>query len=75
MIICFLKSRNFYEFDAFQVIEGILKLLNDQKERIKLIAQEALIAYCSIGNKFSVKEIVYQLVDKETYDLLTERME
>lgn len=38
LIICFLKSRNFYEFDAFTIIESILKLLNDQKERIKLLA-------------------------------------
>ena len=36
---------------------------------------EALIAYSSIGNKFSVKEIVYQLVDKPTYDVITERLD
>ena len=29
LIICFLKSRNFYDFDAFQVIEAILKLFRD----------------------------------------------
>jgi len=34
-----------------------------------------LISYASIGNKFSVKEIVYQLVDKETYEIITERLE
>jgi hypothetical protein len=36
---------------------------------------EALAAYTSIGNKFSVKEIVYQLVDKNVYDLITERID
>jgi hypothetical protein len=59
LIICFLKSRNFYDFDAFTVIESLIKLLKDQKERIKLLALEALVAYGSIGNKFSVREIVY----------------
>ena len=75
LIICFLKSRHFFDFDAFQVIESILLLLRDPKERIKLLAIETLIAYASIGNKFSVKEIVYQLVDKSTYEVLSERME
>lgn len=59
IIICFLKSRNFFDFDAFKVIESILLLLRDQKERVKLLSLETLIAYASIGNKFSVKEIVY----------------
>ena len=36
---------------------------------------EALTAYASIGNKFSVKEIVYQLVEKSIYDYITERLE
>jgi hypothetical protein len=59
LIICFLRSKNFYDFDAFQVIESILALLNDSKERIRLLSLEALSAYSSIGNKFSVKEILY----------------
>jgi hypothetical protein len=59
LIICFLKSRNFYDFDTFLVIESLIKLLKDQKERIKLLALEALVAYASIGNKFSVREIIY----------------
>ena len=59
LIICFLRSKNFYDFDAFKVIEAILGLLNDQKERVRLLSLEALSAYSSIGNKFSVKEILY----------------
>lgn len=75
LMICFLKSRNFYDFDAFLLIEAILKLLRDTKERIKLLAVETLVAYASIGNKFSIKEVVYQVVDKATYDIITERLE
>lgn len=59
IIICFLKSKNFYDFNPFQIIEAILRMFGDQKERIKLMALETLVAYSSIGNKFSVKEIVY----------------
>jgi hypothetical protein len=29
LIICFLKSRNFYDFDTFLVIESLIKLLKD----------------------------------------------
>ena len=76
MIICFLKSRNFYDFDAFQVIESIIQLLlKDSKERIKALALEALVTYSSIGNKFSVKEIVNQFVDKNICSVISERME
>ena len=58
-MICFLKSKDFYQFDAFQVTEAILKLLEDPKEKVRMVAIEALAAYSSIGNKFSIKEIVY----------------
>lgn len=50
-------------------------MLKDQKERIKLLSLEALVAYASIGNKFSVKEIVYQLVEQSTYEAIAERMD
>lgn len=33
------------------------------------------MTYASIGNKFSVKEIVYQLVEKDIYEAICERME
>ena len=59
LIVCFLRSRNFYEFDAFKIVEVLLKLLADNKARIKYLALEALACYSSIGNKFSLKEIVY----------------
>lgn len=36
---------------------------------------EAVSAYSSIGNKFSIKEIIYQLVDKNTYDVIADRLD
>ena len=75
LIVCFLRSRNFYDFDAFKVVEALIKLLQDNKQRVKYLALEALVCYSSIGNKFSLKEIVYQLVDQEVYELITERIE
>jgi hypothetical protein len=29
LMICFLTSKNFYEFDSYQLIEAILKLFQD----------------------------------------------
>ncbi len=29
LIISFLKSRNYYEFDPYQICNGIIRLLND----------------------------------------------
>ena len=58
-ILCFLKSRNFYDFDSMQVIEAFVLLLNDQKDKVRLMAKEALVTYASIGNKFSFKEIIF----------------
>lgn len=33
------------------------------------------MALASIGNKFSVKEIIYQLVDKYTYEAISDRID
>lgn len=38
-------------------------LLKDQKDKVRLMTKEALVAYASIGNKFSIKEIVFQISD------------
>lgn len=34
LIISFLKSQSIYDYDPYQIIDGIIRLLNDQKERI-----------------------------------------
>jgi len=34
-------------------------LMKDPKDRVRLMAKEAIVAYASIGNKFSVKEIAF----------------
>lgn len=78
LMICFLKSRGTHslgDFDVFAVTEVILNLLEDQKERVRHVALEALATYYSVGNKFSIKEIVNQLVDKTTYDVITDRFQ
>ena len=64
LIHCFLKSNNFFEFDSYAILEGLLKSLDDSKERNRFIALEAIVAFSSIGNKFSTKEIIYQLAEK-----------
>jgi hypothetical protein len=59
LVICFLKAKSYYSFEAYPIVEGVIKLMGDSKERIKMLALETLAVYASIGNKFSVKEIVY----------------
>ena len=66
LIICFLKSKNIeaygnsvYEFDQYKILEVLLQMLDDQKERIRFTALEAIVAFVSIGNKLSAQEIIY----------------
>jgi hypothetical protein len=41
------------------VLEILIGLFNDSKERIRQLAMEAVASFASIGNKFSVKEVAY----------------
>eukprot|EP00347_Sterkiella_histriomuscorum_P009023 403342823 len=74
-ILCFLKSRNFYEFDSIQIIESFVLLLNDQKDKVRLMAKEALATYASIGNKFSFKEIIFQICDPTQKQEILDRLD
>ena len=37
-------------------------MLNDQKERIQLVAMESLAAFAAFADKFSIMEIVHKIV-------------
>ena len=81
LIICFLKSKNIatygnsvYEFDQYKILEVLLQMLDDQKERIRFTALEAIVAFVSIGNKLSAQEIIYQLGDNSISELIKERL-
>ena len=75
LIICFLQSRNIFEFDQYAILEALLRSLEDPKERNRFIALEAIVAFSSIGNKLSMKEIIFQLAEKQISELITERLE
>ena len=49
-------------------------MLDDQKERIRFTALEAIVAFVSIGNKLSAQEIIYQLGDNSISELIKERL-
>ena len=57
LIICFLKtnqtSSGVVEFDSFTIMSILLKMLDDQKERIQFTALEAIVAFVNIGDKIS----------------------
>ena len=48
-----------YEFDQYKILEVLLQMLDDSKERIRFTALEAIVAFVSIGNKLSAQEIIY----------------
>ena len=50
-------------------------MLDDSKDRIRFTALEAIVAFVSIGNKLSAKEIINQLADKQISELISERLE
>ena len=60
LIISFLKAKSLYEFEPYQICDSILRLLNDQKERIQLVAMEAIAAFQSISgeNKSLIREVI-----------------
>lgn len=75
LIMCFLKSKSIYEFDSFVVLKTLIRMLEDPKERIRFTALEAIVAFVSIGNKLSSKEVIYQLSSAATNELIAERLE
>ena len=59
LIICFLKTQKFAnsienEFDSYTIISALLKMLDDQKERIQFTALEAIVSFVSISNRARV---------------------
>jgi hypothetical protein len=76
LIKCFLKSQDKTEFDAYQILDSILQLFNDNKEKIRNLALEAIAAFASIGYDKKINEILFQLkVDKDICDLIKTRFE
>ena len=63
-----------YEFDQYKILEVLLQMLDDPKERIRFTALEAIVAFVSIGNKLSAQEIIYQLGDNSISELIKERL-
>ena len=63
-----------YEFDQYKILEVLLQMLDDSKERIRFTALEAIVAFVSIGNKLSAQEIIYQLGDNSISELIKERL-
>lgn len=59
LIKCFLKSKDPMEFDAYQILDSILQLFNDTKEKIRNLALEAIAAFASLGFDTKINEILF----------------
>ena len=76
LIRCFLSSRDQSEFDCYQILDSILQLLNDTKEKIRSLALEAVAAFSSIGPHNKLSEVMFQLnIDKEICEVVAQRLE
>ena len=51
--MCPRSGSSVYEFDQYKILEVLLQMLDDSKERIRFTALEAIVAFVSIGNKLS----------------------
>jgi hypothetical protein len=76
LIKCFLSSKEANEFDSYQIMDSILRLFGDKKEKIRNLALEAIAAFASIGDRNQVVDILYKLkVDKDVRELVQSRLE
>lgn len=71
LIHCFLSSRDQADFDCYQILDSILQLLNDTKEKIRSLALEAIAAFASIGELKKISEVMFQLnIEKDICELV-----
>lgn len=76
LIKCFLTSQDKNEFDSYQILDSILQLFGDTKEKIRNLALEAIAGYASINDRNKMIEIIFQLnVDKDVRELVQSRLE
>jgi hypothetical protein len=76
LIKCFLSSKDLNEFDSYQILDSILQLFGDTKEKIRNLALEAIAAFASISDRNKMVEIMFQLnVDKDVRELVQSRLE
>lgn len=76
LIKCFLKSQDQNEFDSYQILDSVLQLFSDTKEKIRNLSLEAIAAFASIGQPQKINEILFQLnIEKEICELINSRLE
>ena len=76
LIKCFLRSQDQNEFDSYQILDSIVQLFNDTKEKIRNLALEAIAAFASIGDRSKISEVMFQLnVEKDICELVQSRLD
>ena len=59
LIKCFLSSVDQNEFDSYQIMDSILQLFNDTKEKIRNLALEAIATFASISDRNRISEVMF----------------
>ena len=76
LIKCFLTAADPAEFDSYQILDSIIQLFDDNKEKIRNLALEAVAGYATVIGSQKVSEIMFQLnVSKEFLELVQQRLE
>jgi hypothetical protein len=63
------------DIDYYLVVDSIAKLLDDQKSTVRFTWRETLAALVLKGDQKKVCEILYEKVEKKTYNKLCDRFE
>lgn len=73
---CFLCSQDPSLFDAFQILDSVIQLFNDSKEKIRNLALETIAAFSSLGLRNKILDIMYRnSADKDIVELIKERLD
>ena len=59
LTIWFIKGQSDFEHEPAQIMETLISLMDDQKDRVRSLAQECLVAYSYYVNKYNFKELLF----------------
>ena len=72
---CFLTTDS-SQFDPFQILDSVIQLFHDSKEKIRNLALEAIATFASIGFRNKILEIMFHNnVEKDICDMVNARFD
>lgn len=72
---CFLQAKSVKEYDEERVLREVLRLLTDQKDKVKNVAIETFVVFTHLRGFHHLKAQLQQIVDQYTFGILLNRLE